>query len=170
MNSNGIINKLKSIFYGPGWSQNDPLVRMGDPAGIPKIMPQDVKSFYNPNFPTQLAAYTCLQKLTGLLIFDHFLNTQSEPMFHPAIDKYGFITGLVALVWIFWTYWSIGELCNVNLMKNEIIRVGVTAFFFTNPVLNGELIRIPSIISIAFIISFLWSIYLYLRPYPKKVE
>ena len=65
-------------------------------------------------------------------------------MFDPAIDKYGFITGLVALVWIFWTYWSIGELCNVNLMKNEIIRVGVTAFFFTNPVLNGELIRIPA--------------------------
>ena len=56
---------------------------MGDPAGIPKISPEDVKQFYDPKLSWNIALYTFSQKLTGLAIFDHMLNTQSEPLFIP---------------------------------------------------------------------------------------
>ena len=56
---------------------------MGDPADLPKIKPKDELKFYDPVLSWNMALYTFFQKLTGLAIFDHMLNTQSEPLFTP---------------------------------------------------------------------------------------
>ena len=58
---------------------------MGDPADLPKIKPKDELKFYDPLLSWNIALYTFFQKLTGLAIFDHMLNTQSEPLFTPGI-------------------------------------------------------------------------------------
>ena len=96
----GFSNKMKALFYGPGkifkigqewtvflgWSDKHKTnLRMGDPAGLPKIKPKDELKFYDPFLSWNIALYTFFQKLTGLAIFDHMLNTQSEPLFTPGI-------------------------------------------------------------------------------------
>ena len=97
----GLSNKMKALFYGPGKNFQDPdqglavflgwsdkhktNLRMGDPADLPKIKPKDELKFYDPFLSWNIALYTFFQKLTGLAIFDHMLNTQSEPLFTPGI-------------------------------------------------------------------------------------
>ena len=92
---------MKALFYGPGkifkssnegwlyfegWSDKHKTnLRMGDPADLPKIKPKDELKFYDPVLSWNMALYTFFQKLTGLAIFDHMLNTQSEPLFTPGI-------------------------------------------------------------------------------------
>ena len=63
---------------------------MGDPADLPKIKPKDELKFYDPFLSWNIALYTFFQKLTGLAIFDHMLNTQSEPLFTPGIFQFLF--------------------------------------------------------------------------------
>ena len=84
--SNGLSNKLKSIFFGPGWFESHrPDLRLGDPAGLPKIKPVDLKTYYNPVMSGRLQFYTFVQFITGLVIFDHFLQVQAEPFFEGEI-------------------------------------------------------------------------------------
>ena len=151
--STGVANKLRAIFYGPGWFENHkPELRLGDPSCLPPIKPVDLKTYYDPRMTPAMQIYTFVQFITGLIIFDHFLQIQAEPFFEEK-DTYSWTCGLVALVWIFWTYWSIGELCSCRVHSSELLRVCLTGLFLLKPSAFLDDVKLPQLLALPFFLS-----------------
>ncbi|KAJ3267992.1 hypothetical protein HDV01_003617 [Terramyces sp. JEL0728] len=110
----GVFNKIKVFLYGPGWHEGT--LRLGDPAEIPWIDPQNPPVKYDPIIPTYLTIYCIIQTTVIAGIADYaLLRLDSLP---------GVILKFTAL-WIVIGFYSVSTILE-NKAFAELIELGRT--------------------------------------------
>ncbi|CAG5076994.1 Oidioi.mRNA.OKI2018_I69.PAR.g8606.t1.cds [Oikopleura dioica] len=149
-----VINKLKVLFYGPGWNPKDN-IRLGDPAKLPKIHKGDEKKFHDPEVSSFLGLYGLLQMALTALVLDHFLNLKT--------NEYSFALNMTTIIWIFWSMCSVGIMMEGVTTFMEIMRVALTSWYFYDSETFPERKQLPIDLFIPFLLSSVAAVFLKLQ-------
>jgi len=96
----GFNNKMKSIFYGPGWVPGKG--RLGDLNDIPAVDPNDPKFEYDPYVPSWQSVYIFINII---LVFSMFAYYAALPDYEP--NTFNGILGMVLIIYTLQTFGAI---------------------------------------------------------------
>ncbi|KAJ3306801.1 hypothetical protein HDV03_003838 [Kappamyces sp. JEL0829] len=118
LQADGIKNKLKTLFYGPGWyiaPTGEETPRTGLLSDIPTISQTAPPHKYDPVIPAPITCYTLVQALTNVALVDFALGNRTAPKW--------FLQSIAA--WVGLGYFSLGSILDASSLGlvAELVRV-----------------------------------------------